>query len=506
MEFPDRHTVLVIGDFKLDKRPFTERGDELYPVTVEDAPKYFNLAKGLIVAGLPGQFSVLRECGAKIFPHAEDHGLVLATIVHSDEEIAQADSIQKSFKGTSCSRIFVLSALGNAAEFIARHRIAPSPGTLQIDPPTAKLDDEDRLLLHRAFYDCDRIYLEPIGGGKASMSVFRVHAWMKQSEVGPLPLPFFAKIAKPSEVDTEKFNYRMYAESYIPFNLRPNIDRRRCVATRAKAALIGNFVDDAVPLRKALQSGHGIGSVFSLFETTLKNFRLQPFASGKKPETGWLERFATGRIKLDELAAKSKVVARAQALGLTATPQELNDRIAAAARPLACIIGPNHGDLHTGNVMVRGGDAILIDFGSASHGPLTADPATLEVSLMFGTDSWETENDFTEWQQFIDEIYPTNAMNLRPPALFENKPGSSSWLRRSLRELRHVLLACEGSSMEAQVMLAAYLMRYARLDIETLDEDSAKTLAFDRHCYSLVVAERIVKGFTIEAPNEGAAA
>jgi hypothetical protein len=56
MEFPDRHTVLVIGDFKLDKRPFTERGDELYPVTVEDAPKYFNLAKGLVVAGLPGQF------------------------------------------------------------------------------------------------------------------------------------------------------------------------------------------------------------------------------------------------------------------------------------------------------------------------------------------------------------------------------------------------------------------------------------------------------------------
>jgi hypothetical protein len=44
-------------------------------------------------------------------------------------------------------------------------------------------------------------------------------------------------------------------------------------------------------------------------------------------------------------------------------------------------------------------------------------------------------------------------------------------------------------------MLAAYLMRYARLDIETLDEDSAKTLALDRHCYALVVAERIVKGF-----------
>jgi hypothetical protein len=496
MEFPDRHTVLFIGDFKLDKRPFTERGDELYPVTVEDAPKYFNLAKGLVVAGLPGQFSVLRECCANIFPHAEDHGLVLASIVHSDEEFNRAETIQKKYKDTSGSRIFVLSALGNAAEYIARHRIAPSPGALQIDPPTVKLDDLDRLLLRRAFYDCDRIYLEPIGGGKASMSVFRVHAWMKQSEVGPLPLPFFAKIAKPNEVETEKFNYRMYAEHYIPFNLRPNIGRRRCVATRSKAALIGNFVDDAVPLRDALRSGHGIGSLFSLFETTLKGFRLQPFASGKGMEKSGLEQFVSGRIKLEDLAKKSDVIEHARELGLTAAPEELHMKICAAAKPLSYFQGPYHGDLHTGNVMVRGGDAILIDFGSTSHGPLTADPATLEASLMFGTESWETKESFSEWRVFIDEIYGAEITSLHPPALFETEPGPFSWLRRSLRELRHVLLACEGSGEEAKVMLATYLMRYARLDIETLKKDGAKALAFDRHCYALVVTERIVKGFT----------
>jgi hypothetical protein len=204
------------------------------------------------------------------------------------------------------------------------------------------------LLLRRAFYDCDRIYLETLGGGKASMSVFRVHAWMKQSEVGPLPLPFFAKIARPGEVDTEKYNYRAYAELYIPFNLRPNIDRRRCVQTRAKAALIGNFVDDAVPLRESLRSGHGIGSLFSLFETTLKGFRLQPFASGQKAALGQLEYFVNGRIKIDDLLKKTDVIARAQGLGLTVSPQELHDKICAAARLLECITGPNHGDLHTG--------------------------------------------------------------------------------------------------------------------------------------------------------------
>ena len=46
-------------------------------------------------------------------------------------------------------------------------------------------------------------------------------------------------------------------------------------------------------------------------------------------------------------------------------------------------------------------------------------------------------------------------------------------------------------------------MRYARLDIETLNKDEAKTLAFDRHCYALVVAERIVKSLSTGAAGGG---
>ena len=221
-------------------------------------------------------------------------------------------------------------------------------------------------------------------------------------------------------------------------------------------------------------------------------------------EKSGLEGFVSGRIKLEDLVKKADVIERARELGLTATPEELYAKICAAAKPLSYFQGPYHGDLHTGNVMVRGGDAILIDFGSTSHGPLTADPATLEASLMFGTESWETKESFSEWRAFIDEIYGAEITSLHPPALFETEPGPFSWLRRSLRELRHVLLACEGSGEEAKVMLATYLMRYARLDIETLKEDDAKALAFDRHCYALVVADRIVKGFTPAAASEGA--
>ena len=46
-------------------------------------------------------------------------------------------------------------------------------------------------------------------------------------------------------------------------------------------------------------------------------------------------------------------------------------------------------------------------------------------------------------------------------------------------------------------MLIAYLMRYARLDIEDLPNEDLKKLAFDRHAYALVVAERIAQAIAI---------
>ncbi len=473
MDLPERNSVLVLGDFDLDEQPFAERGLSLSKATIDTAPNFFNYAKAIVLADHPGKFNLAKESYAKIFTLAEDHGLALAVIAHSIEDHSQIAAIKELSKETSTTRIFEVERVAAVAESFARHRIGPSAGAVQIESPGIDLGEDESLLLRRAFFDCERIYLESLGGGKASMSVFRVHAWMKQSLVGPLPLPFFVKIAKPSEVETEKSNYRMYAEMYIPFNLRPNIDRRRCVQTRTKAALVGNFVDDAVPLREALRAGYGIGSLFSLFETTLKGFRLQPFVSGLGKDSTGLDYFVSGRIKLDELVKKQDVIARAVALGLTSTPEELHAKIVAAAKPRKYVSGPNHADLHTGNVMVRGGDAILIDFGSTSDGPLTADPATLEASLMFGTESWETEKLFPEWRVSVDEIYGTEVTTLHPPALFETKPGRFSWLRRSLRELRHVLLACEGSGEEAKIVLATYLMRYARLNIETLKHAEA---------------------------------
>jgi hypothetical protein len=335
------------------------------------------------------------------------------------------------------------------------------------------------------------------------MGVFRAHAWLKDRIADPCPLPLFVKIDKRESADEEKENYRRYAEHYIPFHLRPNLDRRRCVGMRSCAALVGDFVDDALPLRQSLRCGHGIGALFSLFETTLRAFRLQPFMANAQPMANVLADFVKNRARVHELF--DVTIKRARTLGLTSALENLQQQVSNLAAPLSCFVGPSHGDLHTGNIMVRGGDAILIDFSSTNNTvPLTADPAALEVSLMFGTDEADTQECFEEWRAFIDEIYAPINLTLHPSALFERTPGAFSWLRRSLRELRHIILGCNAKEDEAKIVLAAYLLRYARLGLEHLPA-TLKDLAFDRHAYALVVAERIVQTFPIPDITKGSA-
>ncbi len=123
---------------------------------------------------------------------------------------------------------------------------------------------------------------------------------------------------------------------------------------------------------------------------------------------------------------------------------------------------------------------------------------------MFGTDDEDETGTYDEWRAFVDQIYGSKVHTLHPPALAESKPGPFSWLRRSIRELRHILLGCNVDEREAKLVLAAYLMRYARLGLESLKNPKLEPLAFDRHAYALVIAERIVVGLSAGATPIGA--
>ena len=500
MDPTDRNQVLVIGTAAFDETEFVRRGLRLSRVTAAEAAAQFNSAKALIVADAPGKFALIKEAFAGVFLQAEDHELLPVILTHSLPDFAQAAALRAKDHPGSNARIVQIAELWRAAELIARHQVGPPAGDVALQPTTLPLTDDAKLLLKRAFADCVEIFIEPLLGGRASISVYRIHARLRQSVVGPRPLPFFVKIDEPQAIEAEKSKYHYYAEHYIPFNLRPNLDKDRCVRTRSCAALVGDFVDDAVPLRKCLRSGQGIGALFALFETSLKGFRLQPFAAGQKRSKGVLAGFVESQIRAPEII--DQIVDRAKRdFGLSRSPVDMQKIISQQAQKLACRMGPCHGDLHSGNVMVRGGDAILIDFSSVGNGPLTADPAALEVSLMFGTDEEDKADSFNEWRAFVDHIYEGNVRSLHPPALSESKPGHFSWLRRSIRELRHILLGCNVGELEAKLVLAAYLMRYARLGKGALEKGDL--VAFDRHVYSLLVAERIVNGLPAIHPAKG---
>ena len=59
MTMPERNIAIVIGDFDLDPKPFTERSLQLYKTTVDDAPTHLNHAKAIIVADFPGKFGLI---------------------------------------------------------------------------------------------------------------------------------------------------------------------------------------------------------------------------------------------------------------------------------------------------------------------------------------------------------------------------------------------------------------------------------------------------------------
>jgi hypothetical protein len=512
VQFSDRNTILVIGEGVFEEKEFTQRGLRIQRCSLEAAPTFFNQSRFLLVADGPGRYSLLPKCYHEAFKPSFEYGLKAAVLAFNDSDALQFAATKKLQLNTLPFTIFRMADIWQAAQAAAEHNPGPSAGTVSIEPEKIVLTSLQQLLLRRAFRDCSQIYLEGMEGGVETAGAFRLHASFKGSFVGPRPLPFFVKVGKTSTITREIDNYLAFGLPFIPFHLRPQIAEDRCIKTADQSLLVGTFVDDAIELRESLRTGQGRGILISLFETTLRGFRAQPLAAAERPTPDVLKAFVEDRVGINRLRKdfSHRIEEAKSTMGLTLEPEEILRLVTNAAATRSILQGPYHADLHSGNVMVRFADAILIDFSKTNYrGPLTADPATLEVSLVFGTDKHDLgDNDntadiFEEWQRFADEIYASGS-SLRPPALFESKPGPNSWLRRSVRELRHVLMGCETEELDAKIVLCAYLMRHARLGQEKLPDKAAfQELAEKRHTYALVIAERLARSFATLTEPEG---
>jgi hypothetical protein len=91
------------------------------------------------------------------------------------------------------------------------------------------------------------------------------------------------------------------------------------------------------------------------------------------------------------------------------------------------------GDLHGGNVVVRSGQAILIDLASvAERGPLTTDVAALEVWLAFELPPEEDARAYKNkaWTDEIDRLYAPPRLSTRRDQALRTLP-IAGWLLQS---------------------------------------------------------------------------
>jgi hypothetical protein len=460
---------------------FTNRGLSLSHVTdKQSAESEFREARGLVLYFAGDAAGSVRSLAQDVVENAIDHGILLYVFAENDQLQGYAQTVIDALNVPG-----VRSRTAPIADFEIAETMShwgakrPSPASLEImvDPETVAPSGADELLLRRAFSDCSKIQISSMSGGRTA-DTYMVEATFAGSLVGPRPLPFFAKLGSREKIDLEVKRYRDFATHYIPFHLRPNLDDSRCLLGFNRGILVGNFVELAEPLWNAARKGRASGAIHSLIDVTLAGWRAQGFERGlvkNRAVAGALgpEIFDFEKVQKEHLEA-------AQELGLSRSPQELWESL--IGRTEQCYYqAPMHGDLHPGNVFVRGGDAILIDLASVKDGPLSGDLACLETSLIFEPQG--KLPDRATWEESVGELYSSECFQRLPPPIALTDEWSSLW--NSARMVRMAALPTQACPTEYACAVAVYLLRRAMYPGDSAEDRF-------RRAYSLVVADRVI--------------
>lgn len=507
-----RKEILVVGGRELSPLPFGNRGLVLKPLRVEAITESdIATACGILVAEPAGQYREIRALADKGAQKAFAMGLMIGIWPANPQARAQAELFRDGIPAASQPHslppndgrrwIEIQDDLEVLAESLRVHDPGPHAGNPEIKSydPDFNIPPEHALLLRRAFQDAGKLIVEDLAEGKTADGTYRVFVELKGRDRGPQPMPFVFKVAQTKKaVDAdewinplyvERYNYRQWAEPFIPFHLRPGLLEERCVTTPFWSAIACHFVDGAVLLETVLQNRQGAGLLFSLFETTLRGLRAHTLQSEPEAEvirTFILKRIDARRLSEDEVLAPR--VTMAMGHGFTGTPDQLQAALADAAKGRKSRRGIYHGDLHLANIMVRQRDSIVIDFGSmGDFGPITADPAALEASIVFGTRPISSEKLQKEWRDYIDQLY---RYPLIPP-LPSAEHFQYAWINRAVRELRHVVFCCGASEPEMLLMLSASLLRFARFSPADYRDQAVQRISEERKAYALVIAQRV---------------
>lgn len=487
-----RTTVLWSGAPPPEKsvKEFKVRGlDHVHVVDAATAEKFWNSSRAAVFVNPTDADFALLAGGA--LQEALAHGLAVKIVVPRDQLLQRMAEL-KHVPALGLSG-WVMQTHANPvkiAEEFARHEPGPAHNILvNLHGQTEGLSTEQRVLLERAFHDCSEVHLQKMPDGTAQ--VFLAFAKLTTSEVGEYPLPLFVKIDKRKRAETERAHYHDCTTSFVPFYARPNLHLKRCLMGAEFGLIVGDFVERSEGLLELAHRGDAQSAIDSLFQDALRGWRAQPF--DKKNETvkavalcpkGFLSRLSTRRKGL--LAQHSEA---AKALGALLDVFEVERRLDALP-DIMYRKGFTHGDLHCGNVRARAGEAILIDFQSVGAGPLSTDPATLEVSLALEFQS-ATEAD---WHATMAQLYSIDNLRAVPRPRQPTAPLNPLW--EAVRQIRRYGLADQIADDEYARAVAIQLLRKASHECNGGEDPSRRPLL-------IKLAAAIVLALETPSANEG---
>jgi hypothetical protein len=420
---------------------------------------------------------------------AFNHGLHITAWADNDGAFLAMNELLKN--GPCSAEIIkkVKPAPHEVTELIARHD--PGAGEADVEITGERVPDETRLLLRRAFSDCVSLKICSLSGGR-SANVFSVHAHFRDSRVGPRPLPFFAKVDKRNKILHEWHNYQNIVGHFIPFHSRPNLEPNRCLVGALQGILVGNFVEQSESLWEVAKRGSAQPVIYSLFDEALRGWRLQAYVQDESFvfRTKMLD-FSPFRLDPNDNRLISRAGDATRFGSVRSWPQIIE--LLRKNEKLRHRVAPSHGDLHVNNVRARHGEAILIDFNSTQYSaPLVADPASLEVSVVFEVDPNDQDNE--GWLATVKRLYEPEYLYRAPPP--PDEPSTHEWMWACVRQIRLIALESQTSDTEYQFALILYLLRRASFADESAPDKFRRDFAY-------YLANQLVESLEAMKPKNG---
>jgi hypothetical protein len=449
---PSRATVLWVGQPPSASlaHEFTSRKLFVQTVGMEQCADLWKTAAAAVIWNpTDADIELLAQGGLK---DALAHGLFVR-IVAPLEEIGRHRAGLAEVPALGTRWLLVAGSQCDLAEDIARHDPGPAYDVnVKLISGKHEFSEEETVLLRRAFADCTEVELLRMSDGTAA--VFTAHAKLKDSRVGPYPLPMFVKIDKRERTEQEQRFYGECTTQFIPFHARPNLHLSKCLSGMERGVLVGDFVERSESLLSVVERGVAQSAIDSLFQDALRGWRAQPY---------WGHQTAVKLKLFDQcLGPELKDSKRTRLVEYSKSAAELGAsldafEVAGKLDALPAIEhrrGWTHGDLHCANVRVRAGEAILIDFHSVRGSPLSTDPATLEVSLAL-----EAHGDEIAWQQAMTELYSLDNLRTVPRP---REPGATFHaLWEAVRQIRRYGVPEQVDDQEYSRAVAIQLLRKA---------------------------------------------